>query len=246
MGFNITKQVEEGQDGIFTRQLNSYLHEKANNFFPRERIIRPSEIHQCTRKILYNILGIPTGDSITEGQQKIFDNGTYVHKRYLKSYLPKLGCASTIDGKDFIEISLRNDFLWLKGSPDAVIFSRETGLPYVFELKSIRQESFWKLKAPQSAHIQQVHLYMLLTGIPRSIVFYENKNTQATKEFLVAQNDKLMASLLDKIALIQKYVAQYDLTKTVPSQDVNEDLCKHCVESDELEDCISIWKKGKK
>lgn len=245
MGFNITKQVDVGGDGIFTRQLNAYLHEKANNFYPRERIIRPSEIHQCTRKILYNILGVPTGDSITEGQQKIFDNGTYVHKRYLKSYLPKLGCAATIDGKDFIEVSLHNTPLWLKGSPDAVIFSRETGLPYVFELKSIRQESFWKLSEAKAEHVQQVHLYMLLTGIPRSIVFYENKNTQATKEFLVPQNEYLMSSLKDKIALIQKYVAQYDMTKTLPTPDVNEDLCKHCIEFDTLEDCISMWKRKK-
>jgi hypothetical protein len=142
-----------------------------------------------------------------------------VHKRYLKSYLPKLGIVSKIydaktrKKKDFIEISVTNAEYWLKGSPDAVIINFDEGLPYVFELKSIKAENFYGLTEPEWTYLAQVHLYMFLTGIPRALIVYESKNTQEIKEFVIKQDDAVLKSLLERIKKIQGHVE----SNTLPS-----------------------------
>jgi len=220
----IIRDNKIGRDGFFTRQINTYLQTKSNFDYPRDRIIRPSEITECTRAIVCKLLGFSVREVITPRQQRIFDNGNYVHKRYLKSYIPHMGWAAKVEVddngktkiKDFIEVTAYNEELWLKGTPDAVIINKEDGLPYIFELKSIKQELFFALEQPDWGYMAQVHLYMLLTGIPRAIVFYENKNDQDIKEFLVLQDPHIMELLLNKIKEIQTYVLNYEETKLLP------------------------------
>lgn len=220
----ITKESNIGKDGFFIRSTNDYLFKRASFQFPPDRIIRPSSIGNCTRKIVYEMLGLPTIQTITPRIQRIFDNGTYVHKRYLKSYLPRMEQVSHFyyfkDGKlkkkDFIECSVENKEYWLRGTPDAVIFNKEDGLLYVLELKSMRQESFLSLTYPDWLYVAQVHMYMFLTGIPRSIVVYENKNDQDIKEFLVLQDQSILNKLLEKIRVIQKYVLEYPTKQILP------------------------------
>jgi hypothetical protein len=214
------------ENGYFTRQVNEYLKKKSSFVYPRSRVIRPSSIAECTRKIVCDILGLLPLEEITPKKQRIFDNGDAVHERYLKKYLPAIGCAARIVTtdkkgntklKDFIEVSLRDEDYWIKCRPDAVIINYEDGLPYILEIKSIKQESFDALQQPDEAYMQQVHLYMHVTKIPRAIVYYENKNTQEPKEFLIYQDNKLMEQLLQKIRTIQTYVIDYFDTKKLPA-----------------------------
>jgi len=210
--------------GFFSKELDDYLLKKSSFMYLRNRVIRPSEIGDCPRKIVCSILRFPFEKIITPRQQRIFDMGDFVHKRYLRYYIPRIGCAAKIEivkkGKvkleDFIEITLRNPEHWLKGKPDAVIINKKNGLQYIFELKSIKQEAFAVLAKPDWNYIAQVHIYMFMTGIPRAVVFYENKNDQDTKDFIIKQDDRIIKKLLNKIKTIQTYVEEYDTTKQVP------------------------------
>jgi len=223
VSIRLIKKSNSIKTGWFGEQLDEFL--TTTRFqYPRDRIIRPSEITDCIRKQVMSILQFPCEDYITAKQQRIFDMGNFVHKRYLRYYIPRLGCALKIDifqrgkwsTKDFIEISIRSPEYWLKGSPDAVIINRKDGLPYIFELKSIKQELFNTLIEPDENYKAQVHMYMFMTKIHRAIVYYENKNNQERKEFEITFDQELIDQLLQKIRSIQKYVLEFNVTKQLP------------------------------
>lgn len=214
------------QKGFIEEELDTFLEAKANSKKTRKWTVRPSELGQCTRKIVMLILGL-LQDKITPQQQRIFDNGNDVHRRYLKSYLPKIGCKPVkirvrkngIEEKvDFSEVLIENKEFWIRGAPDAVILNPKDGHKYVFELKSIKQENFYDLEAPSEDHLDQVTIYMFLTDTKRAIVLYENKNTQSIKEFKVEFSQKRLDKILDKIRAIQQYVTNYESTKQLPEK----------------------------
>ncbi len=212
--------------GFMEEELDSYLTLKGNSKKTRKWVIRPSELGQCTRKIVMLILGL-IEDTITPQQQRIFDNGNDVHRRYLKSYLPKIGCKpvkikvtknGVSEKVDFSEVLIENKDYWIRGAPDAVILNPHDGLKYVFELKSIKQENFAVLEGPHEDHIDQVTIYMFLTDTKKALVLYENKNTQSIKEFVVDFDPKRLDTILKKIRTIQGYVTNYQETQALPDK----------------------------
>lgn len=220
MIIKIIKRLPKLDKGWFSEELDSYLNARAagSSSYARKRTIRPSEIGQCTRKIVRLILNQVKETPVEPKQQRTFDMGNAVHKRYLESYIPAIGCAVMVDGEPFIEHRIEDRDLWLRGAPDAVIINKQDGLPYIFELKSIKQELFLELSTPSEEYIDQVHLYMYMLKIPRSIVFYENKNNQDIMEFHIDMDEKRMANILRKIREIQDYVINFDATKKLPAK----------------------------
>lgn len=220
----IQRENSVGQDGPFTRKLTEHLKSKVRPAYARGKVIRPSDLTNCIRQVVADILGFPYDITTNPRQQRIFDNGNWVHKRYLEEYIPAIGNAAKIlvqqRGQwvvsDFIEVKLEYEEYWLRGRPDAVIVNDEDGLPYVFELKSIKHEDFVALTQPSAGYIAQVHLYMFMIGIPRSIVFYESKNTQETKEFKIELDKELLNTILERIRTIQRFVLEYPTTKVLP------------------------------
>jgi len=237
-------------EGFFTRKLNQQLS-VPRPVYKRKHKIRPSEITDCTRKIVYDILNFPSKDLITPKQRRIFDNGNYVHSRYLEHYIKKLGCAahvyeknhSILRKRDFVEISVSKPEYWLHARPDAVIVNEEDGLPYIFELKSIKQEMFNRLSSPLFNCVAQVQLYMFMLNIPRAIVFYENKNNQETKEFVLYNDQELLNKLINKIRKIQAYVRNYTTSGIIPDREYEERICNMCKFSQEPTGCITDWKE---
>ena len=225
---DIIKHEPNQFKGFFSRTLDNYLV-STQAPYPNIRVIRPSQIHLCQRWIVGDILGRIPFELKSAVQQRILQNGTYVHKRFLNSYLPKMGIVSYIldikkgEVKPFIEVSLKDENLWLKGSPDALIINPNDGLPYVFELKSIRDGEFKILEDAKWEHILQLHCYFWLTNINQGILFYENKNDQTTKEFVIQKSDILMNKILNKISIIQKAVTENDLN--IPCENFEKKTC---------------------
>jgi hypothetical protein len=184
--------------------------------------ISPSQISECMRKLVAILVGLTVDDKIEPIYQRIFDNGNYVHKRYLKQYLPKTDIVCRILNveqetyKDFVEFTLHDPDYWLKGQPDALIFNPNDGLKYVFELKSVKHEVFVNLAGPELSHIMQVHLYMYLTNVPRAVILYECKNDQDIKEYVIEQQPEQLAFLLNRIRKIQAAVETYKTTGQLP------------------------------
>ena len=217
--------------GFFSEQLDSFL-KSIQAPYPNTKVIRPSQIYECQRWIVGDILGLIPFEPKSAVQQRVLDNGSYVHKRILQKYLPRMGIVSHIldikkgEVKQFIEVSLRDDSLWMKGSPDAIILNPNDGLAYVFELKSMRDGEFRILEDAKIEHIMQLHMYFYLTNLKQGILFYENKDNQQTKEFVLQKSDVLMNKILNKISLIQKAVAEKNLN--IPCENTAQKSCK-CV-----------------
>lgn len=225
-----TKGLTIKPRGWFSDLLDGYLKDKATAGvqMDRKRIIRPSEIGSCERRIVMLLLNLIKAKPVTPQQQRVFDMGNAVHKRYLKSYIPALGVAAMINGKPFIEQQIQVPELWLKGAPDAVIINADDNLPYIFELKSIKQELFNELTEPSNDYIMQVHLYMFMCQIDRAIVFYENKNNQDTKEFFIMKDENKMKEVLDKVRSIQKYVSEWSEEHDVLPPRCGNKTCEAC------------------
>lgn len=252
----IEKKANPGGDGWVTGLVETHLRKVASSSanYKRKHTIRPSEMGGCTRAIVYDILNFPSDDIIEPKLKRIFDNGHAVHERYLEKYFPKLNIIckvwKTIHGKkkyvDFSEVTIRDEDLWLVGKPDAIIFHPVTGERYVFELKSINQESFWKLEEPESSHIYQAHIYMYMTNLTKAILFYEDKNKQNIKEFEVKFDRNIMYTIIQKIRVIQRYVNEYSMTNALPEREYDKKGCKYCPFSTKPTGCLSDWKKKKK
>lgn len=239
MIIKIIKRAPKTDKGWFSQALDSYLDSRseASANYERKRTIRPSEIGQCTRKIVRLILNQVKEEPADPKQQRTFDMGNAVHKRYLKTYIPAIGCAVTKDvvengvsvKKPFIELTIEDKELWLRGAPDAVIQNRKDGKLYIFELKSIKQELFEELTTPSEEYLDQVHLYMYMTGIPRAIVFYENKNNQDIMEFYLDLDKTRLNNVLAKIRTIQEYVTNFATTGKLPPK-CKSKYCVGCKE----------------
>jgi hypothetical protein len=69
------------------------------------------------------------------------------------------------------------------------------GQEFGFELKGISTFQFQKVKdnGPLEHHVQQVHRYFLIAGLPLFVFVYEDKTTQAWCEWVVEPNEKLLA-----------------------------------------------------
>jgi len=237
MIIKLTRKSTAGKGGFFTRALDKFLDHKARGSIrKRKRTIRPSEIGYCLRNIVMSILNLLPEDVVEPRIQRIFDNGNSVHTRYLRGYLKFLDCRPLDvevekDGKmewvECVEQRFEDKELWLKGSPDAIIHNPEDGLDYIFELKSIKQEQFNKLNGPLIEHIYQAYVYMHMTGIPRALILYENKNTQEIKEFIVTRDEKLMIEVLNKIKSVIKYVTEYETTRALPPK-CHDRYCGAC------------------
>lgn len=226
----IVKHESNQFKGFFSHTLDTFL-EASQFHYKNTGVIRPSQIHMCQRLLAADILNILPFEPTNAVQQRVLDNGSYVHKRILQKYLPKMGIVSHIldikkgEVKPFIEISLKDSELWLKGSPDAVIVNPNDGLAYVFELKSMRTGEFQTLMFPKPEHIMQLHCYFYLSNIPRGILFYENKDDQKTKEFIVQKDDLLMQNILNKIGRIQEAIKNKNFIN-LPCENLDKKTCK--------------------
>lgn len=226
MIIKIIRKPPKVEKGWFSQALDSYLNARseASANYERRKTIRPSEIGQCTRKIVRLILNQVKEEPADPKQQRTFDMGNAVHKRYLKTYIPAIGCAimkdveenGVIVQKPFIELTIEDKALWLRGAPDAVILNKKDGKVYIFELKSIKQELYEELAVPSEDYLDQVHLYMYMTNIPRAIVFYENKNNQDIAEFHIDLDNARMTKVLTKVKTIQEYVTNFPATGKLP------------------------------
>jgi len=71
----------------------------------------------------------------------------------------------------------------IKGDPDS---------RYVIDFKSISEGGFSYLKQPDQKYIIQITIYMWLTGIKKSIIYYEDKNKHFLKEFMIPYDEGLV------------------------------------------------------
>lgn len=207
----------------------------------------PSSIGRCKRSVAYQMMGYPT-KPIPGQNLLIMANGTGFHDR-MEAIFEKMGILIAP------ELSLKDEDLRISGRSDAIIWNyllpegeepaeeitlfdakEKEKVVYqgpanhilIVEFKSIKNKNFAKLpkSKPDKKHEMQLQLYFYLTGIRRGMVYYENKDTQESKYFLVEYNEQLVEQVKADIKFILDYVDRQEL----PEKEGNalDIMCRYC------------------
>jgi len=88
---------------------------------------------------------------------------------------------------DYEEIKIKDEELNFEGHVDAIMdfVPDDPDERFVVDFKTINSDKFKILREPDPKYVTQIHIYMMILGIPRSVIFYEDKNRSEIKEFLV-------------------------------------------------------------
>jgi hypothetical protein len=107
------------------------------------------------------------------------------------------GCSQR-RGLDYEELAVESDPRYnFAGHVDAIVdvsdtpFETKTSADIeVVDFKSIKGQYFDELQEAKPEHAVQIGIYMWLLDLDASVIVYENKDSQAVKEFFVARDDK--------------------------------------------------------
>lgn len=204
----------------------STIHEISDR---KKNVFHPSFMHNdCPRAIVYNYLG--TGDFVVTDPRvkRIFANGHNVHSR-IQKLLKDWGLLLEE------EVTAENKEWRIYGHCDGILkLKRKTSdnnikeIKVALEIKSINLKGFeYALKkGPKIEHICQVRIYMWLLGLKQGILYYECKNDQRHKAWIVGQNEKTINEVKNKIKAAIEYVDK----KELPDASYNDNLleCRWC------------------
>lgn len=156
---------------------------------------------ECDRALFYHYRGDQPTDDIDARLQRIFDNGSSMHER-VQGMLHDMGILSEED----IEVRIEADSNpWkISGYIDGLVKRKKDGeiTKLVLEIKSINEGGFnycTRQDKPKKAHRLQAQVYMHLTGLKTALVYYECKNTQRHKAWIIKYNKKDVGMLLARL-----------------------------------------------
>jgi len=166
-----------------------------------------SDAGKCQRVVYFSMKGYPRKEKEAR-VLRIFDRGDITHQRLMRALfgISKIRViASEIDmpSKEIIH-----------GRADAII-SIEDKL-YVVDFKSMNDFKFQKMEVPEPSHQQQLQLYMHYFKVPQGIILYENKNTQALKEFELKYNYKLCKKIISDFESLKEQYLDQDIVPPIP------------------------------
>ena len=121
-------------------------------------------------------------------RERIFRTGDAVHAM-LQSWLRAMGELPGYPRFCGAERRVVDEGMNCGGYIDAVVQFPGEGFETLLEFKTIGSRGFSMLKGPQPAHRMQLATYLAMTGAPRGIVLYFNKDTQELREFEVGPMD---------------------------------------------------------
>ena len=211
------------------------IKEKINEFYKSRQYGKEktafwvSDAGKCPRAVWFSRKGYPKKP--TEPRfMRVFEHGNHTHMRIM-SVLFSLGLVNAV------EISIpENEFI--HGRADAIISM--DGEPYVIEIKSVNTMKFRK-EEPDADHVKQLQLYLHFFKIKKGILVYENKDTQALKEFAVEYDEAFVRDIISFFNELKEKVDK-DIIPGIPA-DIENWRCEYCPY---LESCKKVEEENKK
>lgn len=201
-----------------------------DKYYQRQREERDQEhfyitdAGKCSRAVYFSMRGYPK-KKMEARVLRIFDRGDIIHQRLMSAFfgIPEIKVVASE-----VDIPSRELF---HGRAD-VIISANNKL-YVVDFKSSNDFKFQKMKEPEFSHQKQIQLYMHYFEISQGVLLYENKNTQALKEFELKYNP-----ILCKVIISDFETLRYQIENEIlPSKPRNLDSwqCEYCDFKDECD-----------
>ena len=190
-----TRTIEiQPEDAWLNTALDKYLTGTMTP--PRSGVFHPSTLsNKCDRAVWLIYHGKMPKVELDPKLNRVFQNGNYLEKR-VETWFKELGILM---GQ---EVSVKHENPPMSGRIDFIIKHKEYGLIPI-ELKSINNTGFGGLKGPKEDHKTQLQIYLNIGQYDIGTVFYENKNTQAIKTFLVKRDLKQWDDILTRCFNIQ-------------------------------------------
>lgn len=180
--------------------------------------IRASEIGNCPLATTLRLKGYePT---IEDEKLLIFEVGNAVHLNFQNVLEEEL---------EDVEKEFTDEELHIKGHIDGRYKD------YVIEFKSISPYALKKADLPYKHHIEQVHMYMHLTGLKKAIIVYVDKSSGNIIEYEVEFDSEIFLNLIEKIEKI-KTLKEKDIKELEKMKkedlEIEEWQCKYCLQKE--------------
>lgn len=171
----------------------------------RTNTLSASGAGRCRRERQFAYLGKPRRKLEPKGAN-IFANGDYMHLRH---QVAGLVAGYLTEAEYFVT----NSEWGLTGTVDGI-----TSEGAIAEFKSINARGYQSVTTwgPKREHEEQVHSYMLLTGLDTAWILYENKDTQQMKEFRIDRDPFLMDKVKRELDEIRRANDREELLPMLP------------------------------
>lgn len=186
-----------------------------------------SLVRMCPREeVLRNRLKVKKIEKIDARLQRIFDIGTSFHNLVQQEWFTKWGmlvgdwnclsckavyknclkpkkCSCGHDGFSYTELAFKDEEYLFTGHCDGILeFVGNRRI--LLELKTCNSKQYQLItqikKSPLQAHIDQVQLYMWMSGTREAIVLYIDKDESLLSQFWVKYDQKIVSRYLNNIA----------------------------------------------
>lgn len=214
----------------------------------QDKYIYASEIGYCSRRIVMGHLGYPKDKSMSAKGYRATDNGDMFHENMQQYFIDMGLCVlNELPLREVQPTEEEYDATFLKRALDLAIYPRAiekcdelkiharldsiVDIPgfgvCIVELKSINDGGFNYLKGkPKPEHLDQLMLYMLITGIHTGVVYYENKNSHEPMEFWFEYDEVRARRIVEKIKKILRHLD--DKTRPEREYDARSFECTYC------------------
>ena len=194
---------------IKTAPEDIWLNKMVDNYLtgtmtsPRSGVFHPSTLsNKCDRAVWLIYIGQLLDTEVDPRLNRVFQNGIYLEKR-IESWFKDLGILM---GR---EVPVKHKNPEMSGRIDFLIRHKEHAVVPV-ELKSINAAGFSKLKTAREDHETQLQIYLNIGMYDIGTVFYENKDNQKIKTFLVKRDLKRWDNILTRCFNIQNMATPPD------------------------------------
>jgi len=197
-------------------EIDAYMRGKGSKERNSRGWIYPSGIGKCDRQVVYNLReGTPGRETASPLDQKLGGIGHALHDK-LQEW-----SAEAVGAEEFeAEKAVRYGLYKLSMRIDGVMAAKD----WIIEYKTLGDSGYKNLRKPREDDILQVHCYMFVLDIPRTILYYFNRNTGEDCEFKVYFDHNIWEGILENIGRAMKHVKE----GTTPPRIKNKFWCSKC------------------
>jgi len=179
----------------------------------RTGVYHPSSIHQCRRRLYYDRIGTPPKRSYGLKNLSIFELGHAIHARVQMRYKEVYPDAE-------IEKHVESEALHMAGSID-VFFPHHD---WLMDIKTMGTTSFAGLVGPHSEHLDQLHCYMWMAGVPRAQILYIDRDKGFLRMFRTYFTMGRWQLICERITYVEEHIKM----GREPEQEGTSYECSQC------------------
>ncbi|MEM4649585.1 MAG: PD-(D/E)XK nuclease family protein [Candidatus Bathyarchaeia archaeon] len=181
-------------------------------------IYYPSRLPYCLRQQYYEwLLGVEYPEELL----RIFEIGNIFHE-WLKKVFKNVEGVKLIENEKPINVYLAEADIFINGRIDDVILIEADNQTYIIEAKTHKNLNY--LEAAHKEHIAQLNFYLKFYPSVKGIILYIEKNTLATKEFIIDFNQELFKETINRALSLH-----YALINKTPPPKEESPLCGYCL-----------------